>query len=171
MAKRGSKGKSELFHKVKRNESLIAHLERQLSSGRYSGDQQTAVDWLVDRKMELALLEHQLEREAWLPGTRRLKGVKLHPMEKNPALPASDATRLPYLRLAAAATNKAIADCKGEDDLSAVSAVVWLCVDALPRLALELMGFESEPAELFTRGLPDVIKARPTGRKLGKTYS
>jgi hypothetical protein len=62
MAKRGSK--SELFHKVKRSENLIIHLEKQLSSGRYSGDQQTAVDWLVERKMALAILEHQLKLEA-----------------------------------------------------------------------------------------------------------
>jgi hypothetical protein len=61
MAKRGSK--TALFHKVKRNESLIVHLEKQLASGRYSGDQQTAVDWLVERKMALAILEHELKLE------------------------------------------------------------------------------------------------------------
>jgi hypothetical protein len=106
-----------------------------------------------------------------LPGTRRLAGVKLHPMEKNPGTPGSDAVLLPHLRLAAACVFQAVQDVKSDCDELAIDAVVWLCVDALPRLALELMGFESEPAELFTRGLPDVIKARPTGRKLGKTYS
>jgi hypothetical protein len=77
---------------------------------------------------------------------------------------------LPYLRLAAAATYKAVADCKHERDDLAVDAVVWLCVDPVPKLALELMGFESAPSELFTRGLPAKVPARQTGRKFGKTY-
>jgi hypothetical protein len=59
-----SKRKSELFHKTRRCENLILHLEKQLASGRYSGDQQTAINWLCERKMALAILEHQLKLEA-----------------------------------------------------------------------------------------------------------
>jgi len=88
-----------------------------------------------------------------------------------PCVDGSDATRLPYLRLGAAALYRAIQDVRHESDEVALDALFWLCLDQTPRMILELLHFEADnPAILFSKGLPDVIKARPTGRKLGKKY-
>ena len=105
-----------------------------------------------------------------MPGTRRASGVKLHPLEKNPGLPGSDATHLPHLRLAAAATYQAITDLRNENDITAIGALYWLVFGELPKLALECMGFENKPVSLLARGLPDKIPERQPGRIKGKSY-
>lgn len=56
--------KSKLWHAEKRCRYLIEHLETQLSSGRYIGDQDQAVSWIVSQKMRLVQLQHELAREA-----------------------------------------------------------------------------------------------------------
>ena len=84
---------------------------------------------------------------------------------------ASEALRLPYLRLGAAVTYQAIQDVRHEDDRTSLDALIWLVLDEMPRWILELLEFENDhPAVLFSRGLENVPGRQP-GRKLGKTYS
>ena len=61
MTKRGKK--SSKWHEARRVESLVAHLEKQMQSGRYIGDQDTAITWICAQKVHLARLERQLARE------------------------------------------------------------------------------------------------------------
>lgn len=93
-----------------------------------------------------------------------------HPLTVTAAADASDAKKLPYLRLGCALLYKSIKDLRHEDDQTALSALMWLCLDEMPRMVLELLEFEtSSPAELIGRGLPD-IPGRQPGRKQYKKY-
>lgn len=77
--------------------------------------------------------------------------------------------RLPYLRLGCAATYAAIKDLRAERDDLAISALLWLVLDPLPRMVLELLEFESMPVDLISRGLPEV-GTRKTGPIKNKKY-
>ena len=91
-----------------------------------------------------------------------------HPLTISPPRDASEAMRLPYLRLGAAVTYQAIQDVRHKRDAVALSALMWLCLDETPRWTLELLEFEAQsPAILFSRGL-DNVPVRKTGPKKGK---
>ena len=91
-----------------------------------------------------------------------------HPLVLSPPPDASDAMRLPYLRLGAAVTYQAIQDVRHKRDEVALNAVMWLVLDETPRWVLELLEFEARsPAILFSRGLENV-PVRKTGPKKGK---
>ena len=91
-----------------------------------------------------------------------------HPLVLSPPADASNAMRLPYLRLAAAVLYKSIQDVRRERDAVALEALMWLCLDETPRWTLQLLDFEAEsPALLFSRGL-DNVPVRQPGRKKGK---
>jgi len=92
-----------------------------------------------------------------------------HPLVLSPPRDASEAMRLPYLRLAAAVTYQAIQDVRHERDAVALDALMWLCLAEPPRWTLELLEFEAEtPAILFSRGLGNNVPVRQPGRKKGK---
>ena len=59
MAK-GDKTKSPKWHEAKRRRYLVDHLQRCLDSGRYAGDVDRAVSYIVEQRMELALLEQEV---------------------------------------------------------------------------------------------------------------
>jgi hypothetical protein len=95
-----------------------------------------------------------------------------HPLTIKPGADASEALRLPFLRLGAAVTYKAVKDLRSEDDQTSLDALLWLCLDEMPRMVLDLLNFENDnPAILLSRGLPDRIQTKPRGRKLGKKFT
>ena len=55
---------SPLWHELKRREHMVAYLEMQLSSGRYAGDMQEAIDFITSEKTSLVDLESKLKLEA-----------------------------------------------------------------------------------------------------------
>ena len=61
MAKREKKSKK--WHEARRCENMVLYLEKQMQSGRYIGDQDTAITWICAQKVHLARLERQLARE------------------------------------------------------------------------------------------------------------
>lgn len=100
-----------------------------------------------------------------------LKSEVGHPLYLQPTLDASDALRLPYLRLGCAATYAAIKDLRDEQDRVSLGALMWLILDPLPRLVLECLNFENDsPAILISRGL-ESIPGRKTGRIKNKKYT
>ena len=94
-----------------------------------------------------------------------------HPLGLKPGVDASAAMKLPYLRLASAITYKAIKDLRDESDELAISALLFLCLDEVPRWTLELLEFETDnPAILISRGLPDKLPGRQPGPIKNKEY-